>query len=274
MNRLLWFLALGSLATAGSPAEEDADVRVAKRIAAALPSGETTVADLLKRLAPDRTDEDREIGFGARRLRLSIDGDATTTVVTVLAWHDRVGSIEVRCNTDDTELRDRIAAAYKGRGTAPDAEGLTVMAGAPADPKGFRDERAKVLGGPLAIEPAPEVASAYLLLWSPFSDLVYGKMYGEDGAPPKGREALEKLLAHKQGVTLLQDILRGPNPEGRLYAAEGLIRLQKKGTALDDQAKKDIEWVREADLKVQVCRGCEMTRERAATPLKEMLEDE
>jgi len=130
-----------------------------------------------------------------------------------------------------------------------------------------------VLGPPLGIDPHPALAEAYLLLWSPTGDLVYGWMCGEGGDPPEGREAVEKILAHEHGRPLLEDILRGPNPEGRLYAAEALLRLEKKGTKLGEQEKKDIEWVRKSSVKVHVGRGCLMSWEPAGKPLEEMLED-
>lgn len=270
MRRGLWMFALASLATAG---DEDTDVAVATRVAAALPAGEMTVAEFLRKLAPARTDEDRGIGFGARRLRLWLDGSSATTVVTVIAWKDHVGLLEVRCDTDDKDLRDRIAAAYKGREPALDEKGLSVTIENASSREGSL-ERRKVLGDALKIDPADELSKAYLLLRSPFADLVYGKMYGEDGGPPEARTALEQILAHAQGANLLDDILRGPNPEGRLYAAEGLLRLERKGKRLDEQTKKNIDWIRKSDVKIHVCDGCEVSWEPAAKALEAMLKDE
>lgn len=275
-----WVLALASLAAAGEPLDEEMaakDTAIAKRIAAALPSGETKIEDFVRKLAPDDTDEDREIGFGARRLRLALFGGYTTARVTVIAWNGRVGPVEIRYDDVDPEdwsqLRDRIAPAYKGRDPAVSDTSLRVGVGHRADPAGFREARAKTLGPPLGIDPDPSLEKAYVLLWSPFSDLVYGTMYGEDGGPPPGREALETLVAHDRGEALLDDVLRGPNPEGRLYAAEGLLRLERKGKKLGEDVRKNIEWVRKSDVGIQVCRGCEVSCERAAAPLAETLEE-
>lgn len=281
MRRALPMFALASLASAGDSLDEDwvaQDVAVARRIVAALPAGETRLADFLKKLAASSTDEDRGIGFGARRLRLALYGGYTTTWVTVISWNDGVGPLEVFCHEGNADLwsvlEDKIAAEYKGREPVIEETGLRVRIGHQADPAGFRDERSKVLGPPMKIDPHPDVAEAYFLLWSPFSDLAYGSMQGEGGDKPEGRLAMEKLLAHEQGASLLGDVLRGPNPEGRLYAAEGLLRLERRGGKLGEQIRKNIDWVRKSDVKIHACRGCEMSWEPAATPLEEMLKDE
>jgi hypothetical protein len=276
---MVWtLLFFAALAGADGPVREDwavKDVEAARRVAGAL--GETKLTEFLKKLRASSTEEDRDIGFLARRLRLAVHGGHTTTWVTVLSWKGGVGPIEIDCHDGDAEtwaaLRDRIKAEYKGRDPEVGDTGLRVRVGARAGPDGFLKERNKVLGPALGIDPDPALADAYLLLWSPTSDLVCGWMYGEDGAPPPGRDAVERILAHERGRALLEDVLRGPNPEGRLYAAEALLRLEKKGGTLGEQEKKDIEWVRKSSVKIHVARGCLVSWEPAAKPLEEMLED-
>jgi hypothetical protein len=274
----VWTLVLASLSRAEDPLREDwvsKDVEAARRIAAAL--SETKLPGFIEKLGSASTEEDRDIGFGARRLRLAVYGGYTTTWITVVSWDGGAGPLDVHCHEGDAKvwaaLRDRIKVEYKGRDPAVDEVGLRVRIGRMADPEGFGNERHKILGPPLKIDPHPSLEHAYLLLWSPTSDLVYGWMHGEGGDPPEGRVAVEKILAHEQGAALLDDILRGPNPEGRLYAAEALLRLEKKGRKLDEPARKCIDWVRKSGVKIHVARGCEVSWEPAATPLREMLED-
>jgi hypothetical protein len=278
MRRFPWLAALASLAAAGDALNEEwvsKDVAVARRVAEALPAGK--IEDFLAKLDASATEEDRDIGFGARRLRLALYGGYTTTWVTVVSWGAGAGPLEAWCHEGDAgiwaALKDRIAAEYGGKAPAVGRTGLRLRVGHPADPEGFRAERARVLGPPAGIDPAPAVADAYALLWSPLSDLAYGHMQGEGGDKPEGRVAMEKLLLHEQGASLLEDVLRGPNPEGRLYAAEGLLRLERKGRKPDERARAAIEWVRTSAVKVHVCRGCEMSWEPAAKPLEEMLRE-
>jgi hypothetical protein len=270
-------LALATLAGGQDALREDwvaKDVDAARRVAGAL--SETKLPRFLERLGSASTEEDRDIGFGARRLRLAVYGGYTTTWVTIVSWDGGVGPLEAFCHEEAevwAALRDRIKAEYKGRGPEVGDTGLRVRLGARADPEGFRRERNRVLGPPLAIDPHPSLEEAYLLLWSPTSDIVYGRMQGEGGEPPEGRNAVERILGHEQGPALLDDILRGPNPEGRLYAAEALLRLEKKGLRLDEQVRKSIDWIRESGVKIHVARGCEISWEPGAGPLREMLED-
>jgi len=257
---VVWALVLAPLLRAEDELREDwvaKDVAAAQRVAGAL--GETEISKFLEKLKASDTKEE-DIGFGARRLRLAAYGGYTTTWVTVISWKGGVGPIEVDCHEGDAEtwaaLRDRIKAEYKGRDPEVGDTGLRVLVGARAGPDGFREERNKVLGPPLGIDPPPVLEKAYLLLWSPTSNLQYGWYEGEGGDPPDGRVAVEKILAHERGRALLEDILRGPNPEGRVYAAEALLRLEKKGGKLGEQEKRNIEWVRKSSVKIWVARGC------------------
>lgn len=270
-------LVLAALAGAEEALDEEwvaSDVAAARRVAGAL--SETKLPTFLEKLGSASTEEDRDIGFGARRLRLAVYGGYTTTWVTVVSWDGGVGPLEVSCHEEAevwAGIRDRIKAEYKGHEPEVGDTGLRVRVGAQADPEGFRRERNRVLGPPLAIDPHPSLEEAYLLLWSPTSDLVYGWMHGEGGDPPPGRNAVERILGHEQGPALLDDILRGPNPEGRLYAAEALLRIEKKGRKLGEQVRKSIDRVRKSGVKIHVARGCEVSWEPAAEPLREMLED-
>lgn len=69
------------------------DVEVAKRVAAALPPGDLTVADFLKKLGEIDREEDQDIGFGARRIQLSISGDSATILLAMIAHGDRIGPV-------------------------------------------------------------------------------------------------------------------------------------------------------------------------------------
>jgi hypothetical protein len=56
------------------------------------------------------------------------------------------------------------------------------------------------------------------VLTSPLDDVVIGKHYGDGGGPPPGRREIE-ALSRAPDHELVRAVLRGLNPEGRLYAA-------------------------------------------------------
>jgi len=253
------------------------DVAIARRVAGALAAKDPTRADFLKMLTHKDPREDRDLGFSCRRVRVELYGKCTTTRITFLVFADRVGPIEVTCRAmSEGEWREwgkRIAAEYESHKPVADKIGLAFSSGHRAGPAAFGNARAAVLGPPLGVDPHPDLEKDYLSLWSPFTDLQYGLCYGEDGGPPGGRVAIEKILAHEQGKPLLLDLLVCPNPESRVYAAEALLRLAAKGLRLSDGERKAIEWIRKSEVEIHVTRGCLQSFEPAAEALGKMLED-
>lgn len=277
MRRAFLWASLAALAAAGEePGREDAarDLEVARRIAAALPVGDVALVDFLRKLEPSETREDRNIGFGARRVRVAIHGEHTTTEVTVLAFKDRVGPLQVLCRGDEAvweTLGPEVAKAYGRKAALVDRKGLSLRIGSPADPAGFCDARKEVLGPRLKEDPHPDLEDAYYYLWSPLHDVVYGWQQGDGGEEPEGRKAIEKILAHESGQPLLLDLLRCPNPESRLYAAEALLRMERKGATLPEEVRRAIDWVSRSDVPIQVCEGCEISWKRATDALKAVM---
>jgi len=251
------------------------DIAIARRVAEALPPGEAPVAEVVKRLEPNETEEDRDIGFGARRLRLAFYGGYTETRITIVVWKDRAEPVDLTCETDRpetwAEVRDGVESAYRPLDPKSGPRGLQVRIGHQAGPDGFREARTKALGPPLGVDPHPDLAKEYLWLWSPFSDVTYGTTAGFAGEPLRGRTAIEKILAHRHGKPLLEDLLACPNPESRVYAAEAWLRLERKGEKLAERVRKGIAWVRESDVEIHVARGCVMSWEPAQGILTEIL---
>ncbi len=259
MTRLGVLLAIALGARAGEEALGEwlsLDLAVAKRVAAVLPPGGRATAAFRRALAPFDAREDRDIGFGARRMRLALYGGHTTTWITFVSHGDAIGPVRVEVTGGPPEVRARIAEAWGALAPKTVPQGFLYACGKPADPDAFAKARSKALGGPLALEPHPDLAEDYALLWSPVSLLIYGTMFGEGGDPPPGREALERIVTHEHRLPVLEDLLRGPNPEGRLYALEGLERLRKNGTELDAATLAAMKAVRALAVQIQCCSGC------------------
>jgi hypothetical protein len=251
------------------------DAAVAVRVAAALALEKAPLSDVVEKLGPGDTLEDRDIGFGARRVRMLLSGGYTRTRITLVAWKNHVGPLEVTCLTGHEgawgALRERVAKAYAPYRPTALPNGLRVQLGDKAGPRGFHKARSAALGGPLAMEPHPDLAKQYTWLWSPLSDVYYGLKKGYGGSPPRAREAVEVILAHRHGAPVLRDLLCCPNPESRVYAAEALLRLEREGEKLPEGTQRAIDWVRKSDVRIHVARGCELTWEPAKRALGEIL---
>lgn len=236
------------------------DVQVVERVAAAVPLRRTAVDELLKMLQPDSREKDQDIGFGLRRVRAALYGGYTTAWITIVGCDGRVESISVHSSHVGPavwgRLREPLAQGWEARGGHL---GDGVFDGEFHEP-GIAEKcsrrRVAQLGTAVSIEPDAEVADAYRILSSPLSQLVFGTVCYESGHPPLGRTELETILGHESPDMALGNIVRGPNPEGRVYAAEGLLRLVQQGTTLSGETKRAIRWVYRSQTAIQVCDGC------------------
>jgi hypothetical protein len=130
---------------------------------------------------------------------------------------------------------------------------------------------------PLPPPPPLFPADAYAKLTDPVAPLEYGWISGEGGDPAAGREEAERLLAAGDAA-LLRNVARGPNPEGRIFAAEALLRLESKGRKLSAAEAKLVDAVRALPVRVTCAAGCLVDRklgpEALADGLKEAAEIE
>tara|TARA_R110002167_G_scaffold194040_2_gene396681 strand:- start:92 stop:451 length:360 start_codon:yes stop_codon:yes gene_type:complete len=87
---------------------------------------------------------------------------------------------------------------------------------------------------------------------------LYGEYCGLDGQDqPAGRLAIEDLIAKKQ-FSLIKELLDSQNNEGRVYAIEALLDLNRNGIInLSSFDKKKIIRIIEKDFEIFRCLGCE-----------------
>jgi len=250
------------------------NLRCVAQLRAALEQRELTVEDLRKATDGDVRD-DRLIGFGARRVFLAVGAWYTTAWIHILAAapdeHGRSRIAELRIDQIGTPevwptLAPRLRAAW-GREAREIERGLRVER---KDEELLGELRAQVqreLGTPPPLDVPAGLLPAFELLSSPMEDLVLGRMYGEDGAPPPGREEMAALVAAGR-FDLVRAVLRGMNPEGRAWAAHALLTHQRSGATLDVADVAAIEKLRALPLQLTCSRGCDVF----SAPFTEALE--
>lgn len=214
--------------------------------------------------------EDRAIGFGARRVRLALYGGYTTIWVNLLA------------EEPDEHGRSRVAAVEFEQRGSPETWGAVAprlrqtWAGSPAasalgeresaityerrDTERFAELRArmeKALGTVTASEVPIGLVRAFERLTSPYETLVIGRSCFDDGGPPPGAAEIRALVAAGRH-DLVRRVLRGFNPEGRVWAAHVLLDRARAGGVLDDADKRAIDALRALSLKLACCSGCEL----------------
>jgi hypothetical protein len=260
---MLWLLLV--LGGSGGLNEEwvAADGKRIEQLQNALDRPVLTVEALRELVGSSDVRDDRLIGFGARRVFLAVSAGYTTTWIHILAAerdeHGRSRIAAIRLEQIGppepwAELRPRLRALWRRKVTEVE-RGFSVERIDDVLVRELRDRAAQALGRVEPSAPAGELAGAFDRLTSPFTDLVLGFMYGEDGAPPPGRLEIEELVK-AQRLDLVRAALRGMNPEGRAWAAPCPPRAQESGGVLDASDESAIETLRKLPLQLTCSRGC------------------
>lgn len=93
------------------------------------------------------------------------------------------------------------------------------------------------------------------------TDFVFGSRCGYTGGRTKGTTEIDRMLAANDKEALLQ-WLRSPNTEKQLYAVQGLLQLEKKGTPLTEEERQIITFIKHKKGMAYACSGCiHMNRE-------------
>ena len=241
------------------------DAAIVVRVKAVLPpSG--TIADLARALGTEAEDT-RDLGFGASWRRLALYAEDLELWVDVLGHGQDVAAVHVRSLGGSSALKERIRAEW-GDDVLVHPDGIEYRFEVPAVRKRLDAAVATALGQP-ASGPVPEVdRQAVALLVDPLGDLTFGDVCYEDGSPPPGREAVDALRL-RASIAALDVVVRGPNPEGRVYATEALLLLEREGVRLGDAIEDVIYDVLKLDVPIMSCAGCEHLPERARTLVNE-----
>ena len=97
---------------------------------------------------------------------------------------------------------------------------------------------------------------------------IYGRSCGRAGIDPDLRVELENLVRNEDVATLIlwldNDLL-----SKRIYATEGLIRLHNSGIQLTQEQINRIKNIKQLDVKIWTCSGCEYWRDSVKSLLKD-----
>jgi hypothetical protein len=249
------------------------DLARIEQVRGVLDEPKLTIEGLKRALKSFDVREDRAIGFGAQRVSLAVYGGYTTTWVRVFG-ETRFGEHEARVAGVRVEqtgapeswdsIKDRLRTAW-GRTMRDVEHGLACGRDDQKLTLELRKRSDDVLG-PVDFDVPKEFAPAFELLTSPFTEVVVGKMYGDDGAPPPGRREM-RLLVDARRFDLVRAVLRGFNPEGRVYAAHELLAPDQRGPQ-DAQA---IALLRKLDVDITTASGCMVELKKFSAAL-EMLD--
>jgi len=96
----------------------------------------------------------------------------------------------------------------------------------------YKKNKEKLVGKTKKIKIPDEYQIYYDYLYSSKNRIDYGERGGITGIKPDGRRAMEKLL-ELNNPDIFINIMKGENPSGRMYGAEGLLRLENSQKNID-----------------------------------------
>lgn len=96
----------------------------------------------------------------------------------------------------------------------------------------YKSYKKEIVGECEAVVIPQEYKKYYDRLYNADGTDMYGYYVGIAGSKPAGREAMEKLLKLNDKVVFIS-LLKGDSPTGRIYAAEGLLRLENSKENVD-----------------------------------------
>jgi hypothetical protein len=182
----------------------------------------------LARLGPPDPRRSGPLGFDGMRLLIRREDEEVRWDVGVLldtsAGRPTAVALLVECQPADPrrpwevrELRERWPHASEDSGAGWRARWR--------DPRRAAELEARartLLGGHYPARLHPSLADAYDLLLDPLRPIEYVPPGEDPCGPAEGRAALERLLRAGRD-DLVRNVLRGLDPEGRLYACEALL---------------------------------------------------
>ncbi len=229
--------------------------------------------ETLRRALPGEPqgEETRALGFGASRVTFELRGNRTiadivlvsappstsgaTPIARIRVSHFAIEPAEWKRIAPELERAWRdstVQVALQGVSEHPSGRpNLRVERESSEVLADLSRRRAEALGDAPASPTPPELAAAWRTLTDPLEELVVGTGCGFVGLPPPGFLSTRALVEAGR-FDLLRAVLRGPNPEARVFAAHAL----GARAALDATDAAAIATLAALPLELRTCEGC------------------
>lgn len=232
------------------------DIDMIERIRIALPPAAERVY-LLQNLHLNTEPELVDLGFDHLRISTQERGGYSHCEFQMIFYFEALQDLEVTCvwrdgvpKGVDTVLRDSL-----GPGFSIAQEGARIEGRArfvfPRMKARAAERLRNELGEINQVEVPTDLAEAFETLMSPSAQHTVGSECSYAGVRPYANKATRKLI-NAQRDDLLRNVLHGPNPEARVYAAWGLSKLE----AVTESDRNIIDKLRHLNIRLEACYGC------------------
>jgi hypothetical protein len=268
--KVVAILTLFALCLVSRPAySQNNDVEGTELLLKLFPLERHSVGALQKRLKEDWSIEDRSLGFGARRVTFEKGITYTSIYVEALVFRGEWVSYEAGVKSYSTEwprMRTFVIETWKERGGpsfAVDEHRVFCKQTNGERLEAFKKAVSATLGKLKEVSARTEWQDDYQYLLSPLNEVKVAD--GGCGLPPgspQGKEAIDRLVSGKQ-LDLIENVVRGYNPGGRVYAALALLEMKRKGLRLRPSTKRAISEVMRMPTPISICAGCIVSTAKA-----------
>ncbi len=222
-----------------------------------LPQDENKIAEIIVSRAVNNPEE---LGFGAKKIQESQGYGYTSIIVSAFIFKDKIIKyrITVGSSLSWSRIRERIIKAWKQNAQMPFEEyesGIYYEIKNDSVLEEYKQAIGRELGEVKQVKVPNKLKEDYEYLISPIKNPVVGKDgCGVAGIIPVGKESIDSIVKSKR-IDLLENILRGFNPGGRVYATIAFLEMKKRGMKLKLETESVLEKVISLDTKIDVCFG-------------------
>jgi hypothetical protein len=238
------------------------DVKALRLLSRFQPVGVHTLEDIRRIWGESSGEEERELGFGAQRVRFGQSNGYTHFYLDLFIFNERVGFYELGVSGSIKSwprIRTALIAAWWENGGGEyeeDEGGLVQQKTFPAVFQAYQQAVAAALGELKPVTVPTALRDGYEYLLSPLENSYVGKGgCGYEGEVPAGRKAMDALLQAGR-MDLIENVLRGYNPGGRVYAALAFLEQQRRGVWLPPEVQETIRKLSALKITITTCEGC------------------
>jgi len=238
------------------------DIEAVRLISQIMPIENRSIEIIKTILGRNTGVDEQDLGFGAKRVSLSKGNGYTSFGVDVFTFNGTTGYYGIGVLGDlkkNPGLRKQIIRIWKQSGGPEFSEtdyGLASRKKIDSVFQSYQRAVGAALGELSQAEIHAELKEHYEYLISPLDNSTIGVGgCGYGGVLPRGRIAIDALVDAGR-IDLIENVLRGYNPGGRVYAALALLTMEKEGRALSASAQDTLDKLLNLPIKVSTCSGC------------------
>jgi hypothetical protein len=241
-----------------------------------LPLEKQSINILKRKLKKDWAVEEIDLGFGARRITFGKGVAYTSIFIEAITINNKLATYEAGITSHSQEWPRMKAFVIE---TWRENEGPTFLED---EHKVYSTHTikynyamlkriyARSLGPMRDVSIPPDLELYYQYLTNPLNDITVGN--GGCGYPPDiplGKEAIDALLAAKR-YDLIENVLRGFNPGGRIYAVTALLEAKRNGARLSFATDLTIKRIVNSPTPISTCTGCIVFRENGKAAIRKL----